>query len=195
MLGLWPRSFYACLTDIGCTYVWLDQGFDLRPSPATPSPGRSSRLGMLAFGFMIPWPGLDLDQRRHPAARQALGDDPPAGSTRSRCPRRLHFWLEVKADLTRPLLFAGAIAGCCSTASGTGIHSHRSEVSVDCRMDLAVGKGRHRHRRQSRHRPAIAVALAAEAARARSARAASPAGRRRAALERRKGPHLRVAPT
>jgi methionine sulfoxide reductase heme-binding subunit len=102
MLGLWA-FFYACLHLL--TYVWLDQFFNLRAIATDAVTRPFISFGLLAFAFMVP---LALTSTQ--AAVRRLG-----GPRWQRIHRRVylvgalaivHYWLEVKADTSKPLAFA-----------------------------------------------------------------------------------------
>jgi sulfoxide reductase heme-binding subunit YedZ len=85
-------------------YLSLDQSFDLIAIVTDGLTRPFITLGMLAFGFMLPlaWTSTDAAIRR-------------LGKRWARLHRRVylvavfavaHYWLEVKADTTKPMIFA-----------------------------------------------------------------------------------------
>ena len=106
MLGLYA-FFYGFLHFI--TYVWFDKAFDLAAVPADVARRPFVAVGMLAFFLMVPLAVTSTDRmikrlggkswaRLHKAAYVAA-----IGGV-------LHYYLLVKADATKPLLFALALA-------------------------------------------------------------------------------------
>lgn len=86
-------------------YLSLDQGFNLLAIASDAITRPFITFGMLAFGFMVPlaWTSTNAAIRR-------------LGKRWARLHRRVyvvalfavtHYWLEVKADTTRPMIFAG----------------------------------------------------------------------------------------
>jgi sulfoxide reductase heme-binding subunit YedZ len=104
-LGL--SSFaYACVHV--SLYLWLDQSFDLLAIARDAVTRPFVTFGMLAFGFMVPlaWTSTNAAIRR-------------LGRRWTELHRRVylvaifavvHYWLEVKADTTKPAIFAAVFA-------------------------------------------------------------------------------------
>lgn len=105
MVGLYA-FFYGFLHLL--TYVWFDKAFDLTAVPADVARRPFIAVGMLAFFLMVPLAITSTDKmikrlggkrwaRLHKAAYVAA-----IGGV-------LHYYLLVKADTTKPLLFAFAL--------------------------------------------------------------------------------------
>lgn len=106
MVGLYA-FFYGFLHLL--TYVWFDKAFDLTAVPADVARRPFIAVGMLAFFLMVPLAITSTDKmikrlggkrwaRLHKVAYVAA-----IGGV-------LHYYLLVKADTTKPLLFALALA-------------------------------------------------------------------------------------
>ncbi len=106
MLGLYT-FFYVCLHL--STYLWLDQSFDVRAIATDALTRPFITAGMIGFGLMVPmaWTSTNKAQKRLGPARW------------NQIHKRIyivavaavvHYWLEVKADITRPLVF-GIVLG------------------------------------------------------------------------------------
>jgi sulfoxide reductase heme-binding subunit YedZ len=106
MLGLYA-FFYGALHLL--TYVWFDKGFDLRAAASDIAQRRFILVGMLAFSLMIPLAVTSTNRmikrvggKRWARLHKLVYVAAVAGV--------LHYYLLVKADTTRPLLFGLALA-------------------------------------------------------------------------------------
>ncbi len=89
-------------------YLTLDQGLDLRAVASDALTRPFITFGMLAFGFMVPlaWTSTNAAIRRLGTRWASLHRRVYAVAVFA----GLHYWLEVKADLAKPVIFGVAIA-------------------------------------------------------------------------------------
>ncbi|HEX5708345.1 MAG TPA: protein-methionine-sulfoxide reductase heme-binding subunit MsrQ [Pyrinomonadaceae bacterium] len=106
MLGLYA-FFYGSLHLL--TYVWFDKAFNLRAVLTDVAQRRFILVGMLAFALMIPLAVTSTNKmikrvggKRWARLHRLVYVSAVTGV--------LHFYLLVKADTTKPLLFGAAVA-------------------------------------------------------------------------------------
>lgn len=102
LLGL---TSFAYATVHVAIYLSLDQSFDLIAIARDAVTRPFVTFGMLAFGFMVPlaWTSTNAAIRRLGKRWTSLHKRVYAVAVFA----VLHYWLEVKADTTRPMIFAG----------------------------------------------------------------------------------------